>query len=133
MAGILKHYTGNSTAVNTTDNTTVTTIHTFTPASYPGAVNNCVLQVTGTLIGKNNADGAQGVSISASATFTIVSGTVALVGSQTSLLAAQGSAGLLTSVLTLDASSNVIRLRATGIVGTIIWTGWLEIKTTTLG
>lgn len=132
MTIAVNHRTANKTAVQTTDGTTTVTVHTFTPSSFvPATLNNCAFQVTGMLIGTNNSDGAQAVSIEASATFTRSGGTLALVGTQTTTLAAQGTAGLLASTITLDASGSDIRIRAKGVAGaTINWIGWLDIKTT---
>lgn len=134
MTIALNHTTANKTSVQTTDGTTTTTIHSWSPTAFtPVQLSNCAFQVIGTLIGNNNGDGAQAVSLVASATFTLSAGTLALVGSQTAVVAAQGTAGLLTSTITLDASSGAIRIRAKGVAGsTINWTGWLEIKTTTV-
>lgn len=129
MSNLLNHFTANSTAINTTDAVTVTTITSWTPASHSPVINNCIVSVAGQLIGKDGSNNA--VSIKANATFSIISGTVTLLGSQSSIFAAQGSAGLSTAVLTLDTSSNVIRLRATGVAATTIaWTGWLWVLST---
>jgi hypothetical protein len=122
----IKHTTQGT--VQTTD-TTVTTVVSWTPGSHLPVVNNCIVSVAGTIVGKSSANG--GVTISANATFSIVSGTVTLLGSQTTVLAAQGSAALTSSAITIDASSNIIRLRITGIAATTInWTGYLDVKST---
>ncbi len=125
---VINHFTGNGTSVQTTDATT-TTITSWTPASHLPVVNNCIVSVTGTMVGKSSTNG--GVTIVAAATFSIVSGTVTLLGTQTGILAAQGTAALLTSTVTLDASSNVIRFRITGVAATTInWNGYLDIRST---
>jgi len=126
---LINHFTVNSATVNTTDATTATTIHTWTPGSHTPVVDNCIVVVEGTLIGKQSSNG---VSIKASATFLISSGTVSLLGSQTSIVASEGSAALTSSTITLDTSSNIIRIRANGVAATTIaWNGWLDIRTST--
>lgn len=61
------------------------------------------------------------------ATFLDLSGTLSLAGSVDTTLPLVGTAGLLTAALTLDASANTIRVRATGVaVKEIDWWAWLE-------
>jgi hypothetical protein len=110
-----------------TTNATTTTVITWDPAAHLPAINNCIVSVTGKVVGKSSVNA--GVSIEAQATFSIIAGTVTLLGSQTSTLAAQGSAALTASTITIDASANIIRIRVTGIAATTInWTGYYDIK-----
>ena len=127
---VINHFVTNTTAVNTTDAATQTTIISWTPANtLPTNVNNCIVSCVGTLIGKSSTN--TGVTLKIAATFSIIAGAVTLLGTQTITLAAQGTAALVTSTATFDTSSGDIRLRANGIAATTIgWNGWIEIKST---
>lgn len=131
MSRRLIHTTVNAAAVQTTD-TTVTTVHTWTPAAHVPAIDNCVLQVEATLIGRSS--GNAGVTIKFGGTYKVISGTLSLLGTPAAIQAAIGDAAMLVSVLSLDASSNVLRARVAGVTATTIdWQCYLEIKTTNFG
>jgi hypothetical protein len=66
----------NPAAVNTTDSATQTTIHSL---SFAG-LDNCAINVEGTLVGKDGSGNA--VSVSVAACFKKVSGTLSIEGSQ---------------------------------------------------
>lgn len=111
------HDTGVGGPVQTTD-ATATLVTDFDPTAHPAAPDNCILSVQIEAIGRGPSN--TGVSLAAAATFSVASGVITILGAQTTVLAAQGSAGLLTCTLTIDAFSNVIRGRVTGVAATTI-------------
>jgi hypothetical protein len=123
--------------VNTTDGTTVTTIHTVDLTALPELVkadgtfvafNGAGLHVEGVLVGRDTNNGDV-VTVRASRAFNRISGNLSGLGNAAvNIVAPQGSAALTTAAVTIDASSNSIRLRVTGVAGkTIEWTGFLEL------
>jgi len=121
-----KHEIINLTSPVTTTDATITNVLTFDPVAL--GINNCIIRVEGVLIGKDGSN--NGTTCRIGGTFGAISGTVTLRGSAVVLFASIGDTAISVSVGTLDASSNIIRLRITGVaLTTITWTGWLEIWT----
>lgn len=106
---------GRSSGVAATTDATVTTVATFTiPADSVAAFIEC------RLVGRDSSNNPVGCTITG--VFKRVSGTTSLVSAAggTIGVALAGAAGLLTSLVTLDASGTDARIRVAGVVATNI-------------
>lgn len=117
--------------VQTTDETTATTIASYDLASAAAsntgvAFDNCAVSVRAQLTGYTAAGNTATVQMAAA--FKRVAGTLSQVGVTVNLMALQADAALATAVPTIDASGTTIRVRVTGVAGqTINWLASLEV------
>lgn len=103
-------------------------VGTFAPGTYNPVVNNCQVAVRGVLNGKNAAN--EGITVEASAVFSVVASVVTLQGASVAT-SPVGAATLATVTASFDALANIIRFIATGAAGqTIDWTCYLTVTTT---